>query len=143
MDAWLLWFLIGVGLFLMEFAAPGVVLVFFALGAWIVAVTSGLGLTNDLTPQLILFTVSSIVLLFTLRKLVKSWFVGDDKVMGPEDEFIGHQVKVTELIPGGSKKGKVEHKGAGWTAISEEKCEVGDVVEITEVNGLTFTVKPV
>jgi len=140
-DAWLLWFLIAVGFFLLEFAAPGVVLLFFSLGSLVTMLTSLLGLTNSLTSQLIVCVVSSVILLLLLRSTIARWFEGDAKDGNLENEFVGHYVKVTEVIPGGDAPGKVEHKGAGWNAIADKEISVGEMVEITEINGLTFTVK--
>ena len=141
MDAWLLWFLVAVGFFLLEFAVPGVVLVFFSLGSLVTMFTCLLGVTVSLNSQLLTCTVASVMMLFILRSTIKKWFEGGAKEEKLETEFVGHHVKVIERIPGGMKVGKVEHKGAGWNAIAETAIEEGESVEIISRDGLTFKVK--
>ena len=68
----LIWFLAGLVLVLLEFAAPGVIIVFFGLGAWIAAVTTWVGLTDGLTSQLLTAGVSSVVLLAVLRRWLRA-----------------------------------------------------------------------
>ena len=132
MNPALLWFLIGVALFVLEFVAPGVVVVFFSLGAWITALTTWLGWTNDLEVQLLVFTFSTLILFFTLRSTIKKWFIGEGQTESPSDEYIGHQVTVVETIPeGGINRGIVEHKGSHWKAVSEVECKQDSLVEIT------------
>jgi len=62
----LIWFLVGLLLLLLEFAAPGLIVFFFGLGACIVAVVC---LLTDITlnTQLIIFIVSSFLFLLILR----------------------------------------------------------------------------
>ena len=143
MNPALLWFLIGAALLLLELGIPGVVLMFFGVGAWITALTTVVGLTNGLTPQVLVFTITSVLLLVVLRKMITKWFVGNEDKAAPEDEYLNHQVKVIKAIPGGIKAGKVEHKGANWSAVATETCEIGSIVEIIEMDGLTFKVKPI
>ncbi|MAE69408.1 MAG: hypothetical protein CME06_02940 [Gemmatimonadetes bacterium] len=57
-DLALLWFVVGLALALAEMAAPGVILIFFGLGAWVVALTTWIGLTPGLQSQLLLFAVA-------------------------------------------------------------------------------------
>ncbi len=92
----IVWFLLGLVLAFLEFAVPGVVLIFFGIGAWIVSITTYIGLTNSLESQLILFAISSILLLIVLRKWIKGKFYGhvdnvQDLTMNM-DEFIGKSV---------------------------------------------------
>jgi len=143
MNDTLIWFLIGLAFLVGEFALPGFIIAFFGLGAWVTWGTTAAGWTTTLEYQLITFLICSLALLFSLRKLCKSWFVGDS-VNGDasvDDEFIGHQVSVVESIPGGAELGKVEIKGAKWNARSDQKIDVGKPAEIINRDGLTLTVK--
>lgn len=79
----IIWFVVGLILILMEFAVPGVILVFFGIGAWIVTALVYLGLLTSLTSQLFVFSGASLVLLVALRKLVKDKFYGH--ITGPQD----------------------------------------------------------
>ena len=56
-DPSLIWFIIGLALFLMELAIPGLVLMFFGMGAWLVAVLC-LIFNIGLDVQLIIFIIS-------------------------------------------------------------------------------------
>ena len=46
MDSATIWFLIGLGLVLAEFAVPGVILVFLGVAAWIVALLDWAGVDS-------------------------------------------------------------------------------------------------
>ncbi len=140
----LIWFLVGLALVLVEVAAPGVILVFFGLGAWIVALTTQVGLTGSLASQLLVFTIASVALLFTLRKWVRSRFLGhvsdEQNPAANLDEFAGQTVIVVREILPGSLEGKVEYKGAQWNAIAEETIAEGERAVITGVDGITLLV---
>ncbi len=62
-DPVLIWFLAGLALILAEFMIPGVILIFFGVGAWMTAVTAWLGITPGWTSQLLTFAISSVVML--------------------------------------------------------------------------------
>ena len=141
----LIWFLVGLALILVEFAVPGVILVFFGVGAWVVALTTWLGLTGSLEIQLLLFAIASVVLLFSLRRWVRSRFLGH--LSGEQDpttnldEFTGKSVIVVQDIVPDGVEGRVEFKGAEWRAVSNEAIAKGRLVEITGVDGITLEVK--
>ncbi len=46
MDSAIIWFLIGLGLVVAEFAIPGVILVFIGVAAWVVAVLDWAGVDS-------------------------------------------------------------------------------------------------
>jgi len=142
----LIWFLAGLVLLLLEFAAPGVIIVFFGLGAWIAAVTTWLGLTDSLTSQLLTAGASSVVLLVVLRRWLRTRLTGhvsDDQdparnIDGPA----GALVAVTTDIAPGSDAGRVEFKGAAWRARSDEAIPAGGRAVVVETDGITLIVKP-
>jgi len=140
-----IWFLIGLALVLSEFMIPGIILVFFGLGAWIVALGSWLGILNGTTPQLLTFGISSVVLLLLLRRWFQNRFIGfvGDSHNPDEnlDDFSGQTVTVTsEIKP--DQPGRVEYKGAGWKAVSQEAIPEGQTAIIESVEGITLRVKP-
>ena len=71
----IIWFLIGIALLIMEFAAPGLIIAFFGFGACVVAIVC---LVTDisLNAQLIIFISSSVLSLLCLRKWLKAIFLG-------------------------------------------------------------------
>lgn len=139
----LIWFIVGVALLLGEIAAPGVVLLFLAAGAWLVAGLVAVGLLDNWNTELIVFGVSSVVLMLALRKYVKGWFKGGEK-SGSEsldNEFLEMKVLVTKEIVGGGAAGRVELKGAEWGASSSSSFKVGDTVTIVRRDGIDLEVE--
>ena len=144
-DPVLIWFLAGLALIIFEFALPGVILLFFGVGAWIAAVTTWLGLTPSWTPQLLTFAVSSVVLLVGLRRWFRTRFFGyveDDQ--SPKvnlDDLAGHEVSVTsDILPG--ETGQVQYKGAAWSARSDSTLTAGTAAVIVSAEGIILTVRP-
>lgn len=142
LDPAILWFVAGIILILLEFGAPGVVLCFFGAGAIVTSITTGLGLTDSIASQTLVFTLSSVGLLIGLRRWVKSWFVGDSNSSTDdvEDEFTGREAAVLSDFEKGS--GLVELKGARWNARSDSNLKKGDTVTITRREDLTLHVTP-
>ncbi len=142
-DPKLIWFLIGAGLLLFEFTAPGLVILFFGVGALITSIACWLGMADTMQTQLLIFSIASLACLLTLRKYVQKWFVGDSESESAEmsTEFIEQVVKVVIAIPGGAARGKVELKGADWNATSTEPHAVGDMVTVIERDGLNLIVE--
>jgi membrane-bound ClpP family serine protease len=147
MDEWLkpelIWFVIGLILIILEFLIPGLITIFFGIGAWIVSVIC-LFLDISLNLQLSIFLISSVLLLVSLRKWFKTLFTrkpgtgrAEDEVA---DEFIGQKAVVTEEITP-NRKGRVEFRGSYWTAESYETIPEGASVEILDKDNITLIVK--
>lgn len=144
LDTKMLWFIAGLILILLEFAAPGVVVIFFGLGAWVVAMAMWAGLIESVPAQCLTFAVASLILLFALRRYVSNWFVGgaSDGTSNLEEEFTGKTVRVVHAIGGGEHTGKVELKGAEWNARSEGPLEEGETATVVRRDGLELIVEP-
>jgi len=142
----LIWFLIGLALILSEFMLPGVILVFFGLGAWITTLTIWLGLTAGWGSQLLTFAISSVLLLVVLRRWFRArlfGYVGDDQ--SPEqniDDMAGQKVTVMVDVEPGQNTGKVEYKGAAWSARSDEFIAAGSRAVIVAADGITLKIRP-
>ncbi len=143
----LVWFLAGLVLVLLEFAAPGVVLVFIGLGAWVTALAIKLGFAEGTGVQVAWFGGSSLVLLLGLRRFFKSWFAGfasRHDTRANLDEFTGSEVTVLERVAG-QARGQVEFKGAHWSARaadgSDTVFENGERAVIAAVDGLCLLLK--
>jgi membrane-bound serine protease (ClpP class) len=141
----LLWFLAGLALIFLEFAVPGVILVFFGVGAWVAAVTTHFGLTTSFQFQLLVFAGTSILLLVVLRKWIKGKFyghVGDVQDQTKNiDEFTGQSVVVLQDAIPNKMDGAVEFKGARWRAVSDEHIKKGEMAIITGVDGIILNVR--
>lgn len=141
----IIWFIIGIALLIAEFAIPGLVVFFFGVGACIVATLLLIIHPMSLTWQLLIFIVSSLILLFSLRKWLAKVFVGriirDKEYQDMEDDFIGHRgtvtAQITPKIPG-----RIELNGTDWKAEADEVIKKGMRVEITGKDNLTLKVKP-
>ncbi len=144
-DPALIWFVVGMALVLLEFVAPGVILVFFGLGAWVTVAAVKLGLADTLASQMAWFSLSSVVLLFGLRRVFKSWFTGFSTSRSTRtdlDEFTGQEVVVISAVRG-RERGLVEFKGANWSARAVDEgadFAAGERVRITAVDGLCLLV---
>ena len=137
----LVWFGIGVILLLLEFANPGVVLIFFALGAWLVALLC-LTVEVSLNLQLGVFVITSVVLLLVFRSRIKERI--DRRQPAPEagesEEFVGRRGLVTREIRS-DRAGRVDCRGTTWAAEAGERIPEGAAVEIVEKENLTLVVK--
>jgi len=139
----LIWFLIGLALLILEFALPGLIIFFFGVGAWVVALVC---LITDIgiNTQLVIFIGSSVLSLLCLRKWLKGVFMGH--VKSKQDmteelkEFIGERAVVKEkIVP--KAGGKVEFHGTNWVAEADEEIAEGAVVEIIGKDNITLKVK--
>jgi membrane protein implicated in regulation of membrane protease activity len=141
----IIWFVAGLVLILSEFMLPGVVLVFFGAGAWLTALTSWLGLTPGWSSQLLVFGVSSVLLIVLLRRRLRLRFFGhvggEQDPVDNLDELAGEHVVVTRAVTP-EDGGQVEYKGAAWQARSETPLEVGQRAVVTAVDGITLIVRP-
>ena len=138
-----IWVLVGIVLLLLEFALPGLIVFFFAVGAMITAAVCFFA-DVSLNAQLLIFIASSVVSLVLLRRWVKGIFMGHitSKQASREnlEEFVGQRVVVKEkVLP--NLPGKVELHGTNWQAAADEEIEAGVVVEIIGKDNLTLKVK--
>ena len=143
----LIWFLVGVAFLIAEFALPGFILIFFTAGCWIVASVTWL-FNIELTSQILIFIVSSLALLFTLRKYSLKIFKGETRDSIDDhykDSKVGKTAIVTKAITS-NMHGEIKVMGSFWRAIAEVEIEEGQSVLIesqASEDGLTFKVKPV
>ena len=138
----LIWFSGGVILIFLEFAVPGVILVFFGVGAVLTSILTWAGVLPGATEQLVVFGVSSLALLFGLRKYASRFFMGGS-TEEQDDEYTGKLARVvTEIVPG-SLEGKVFFEGTDWKADSLVSIPEGSAVRITGKNNITLIVEPV
>lgn len=137
----LIWFLIGLVLIILELVVPGLVLIFFGVGAWI---TAGVCLFFDINinTQLLIFLVSSLASLALLRKALKKRYMDRKSPDGElEDEYVGQEaVAITTF--GIGEVGKVTFKGTNWEAISQQAVTTGQRLRITGYKSIRLFVEP-
>lgn len=138
----LAWFIMGLILLLLELVIPGFVIFFFGVGAWVTALVC-LFVNPGINLQIVIFAVSSVLALVTLRKMIQNKFIYNKKDLSEavEDEFTGREaVAVEDFGPG--NRGKVEFKGTSWKARSSSEIHSGQTVKIIEKDDLTLIVEP-
>jgi inner membrane protein len=138
----LFWFILGLGLFLLELIIPGFFIFFFGLGAWITALVCLLG-GPGINLQIIIFAVVSILSLAVLRRIIqkKFFYSKGNQSEQVEDEFTGREALATTDF-GQGKKGKVEFKGTTWNAESKSDIKEKQRVMIIEKENFTLIVEP-
>ncbi|UCC97673.1 MAG: NfeD family protein [Phycisphaerales bacterium] len=141
----IIWFLVGLLLLLFEFALPGLIVGFFGVGAWIVAVVC-LITEIGINAQLLIFIASSVLSLALLRRWLKGVFLGHagskQDLKHNLEEFVGQRAVVTEKIAP-KLGGKVEFHGSNWEAQADEELAEGTAVEIVGKDNITLRVKAV
>jgi membrane protein implicated in regulation of membrane protease activity len=138
----LFWFILGLGLFLLELVIPGFFIFFFGLGAWVTALICLIGHPGT-NLQIILFALTSVISLVALRRIIqKKFFYSKGRESEDvEDEFTGKEA-LAIVDFGGIKKGKVEFKGTTWTAESSSEIKEGERVNIIEKDSFNLIVEP-
>ena len=141
MNAAAIWFIIGFVLLLLEFALPGLIVMFFGVGAWVVALVL-LFTDISINTQIIIFLVSSLLSVLLLRKWLKQRIYSRKRLNDYDDnELIGKTCKAeTAIIPG--EIGTVNFKGSNWQARSDERIEAGENVIIIGNDSIILIVKP-
>jgi|WetSurMetagenome_2_1015567.scaffolds.fasta_scaffold1090218_1 inner membrane protein len=140
----LVWFIVGLVLLLSELAIPGFIIMFFGVGAWIVAILLWLGIGLSFSLQLFIFLIGSLGSLVLFRRYGKKYFKGRVNASTQSLEDVkGEKVTVVADIVPNSLDGKVEFHGTIWNAESDVAISKGSVVEVIERNNLTLKVKEV
>lgn len=137
----LIWAVVGLILLIAEIATLSFILCFIGMGALIVALTAWLGMTSSLSSQLIVFSLSSLALLFLLRKTARRLFAGHADL--PPD-YMGEKVLVVKAItPGG--EGTIRYRGSDWIAFSDEPRMIpeGATAQIEAMEGIRVKVKTI
>lgn len=136
---WLIVFIISA---IVEGCTAALVSIWFMGGALISLILSLLKV--PFTIQVIVFFVSSALLLLLTRPIAKKWLkVGVNKTN--LDQVIGKRAKVTETINNGESTGEVYIEGKHWTARNiddtADPIEVGSFVKINSIQGVKLLVE--
>ena len=136
-----IWFFIGLFLLLLEIAVPGLIVMFFGIGAWITALITAI-FHPGINVQIIVFIITSVVLLLLLRRYVKLTFFGKNDTIHDDlaDEFIGKNATAESDFQIG-EDGKVTFNGTLWSAIAESEIKKGEKVLIVGRENITLKIK--
>lgn len=132
-----LWTVAGLALIALEALVPGLVIMFFGVGALITALACLL-LDLSWAAQLVLFACASVLSLLTLRSTLAKVFQGRQRQDREQVESIGSLVGadavVTEAIEA-EGAGRVKLRGSFYTATSGEALAVGQRVRVVDDPG--------
>lgn len=137
----LVWLVAMVVLLIVEAAVPGLVSIWFALGAFCALIAAIL--KAPLWLQIVWFLAVSIATLCLTRPLAQK-YVNAHVQPTNADAVIGREGLVTEAVNNIEGKGAVKIGGKVWTARSADdsvRFEQGDVVTIDRIEGVKLIVK--
>lgn len=125
------WLFFGLGLVIVEFMIPSFFIIFFGVGAWITALVIKIFPQTPLWAAMIIFIVSSLILLALLRAKFAPIFKGEIENGESENRNpnIGKSAEVIEQITT-QKMGKIKMQGSTWSAKSDINIEVGEIVTV-------------
>ncbi len=135
-EPYAVWLICGMFLMLLEFVVPGLVIIWFGIGALFAGFVAYLG--GGMHLQVGVFVLVSILSLMFVRK----FFAKDDgspQQVGAE-RLIGRKAIVLKGITP-EKPGFVKVEGEEWLAKCDEPCQPGESVEILKVEGTHLIVK--
>ena len=142
-NLWQLWTLIGVICLILELTSGDFFIMCFSIGAFITAIVAAF--VPSFTVQIIVFAAASLLCLLFVRPLALKYFHRKDPDRPSNvDAMVGRRGVVTEAIPE-KGHGRVKIDGDSWKACSVDDTAIakGTRVEVTEINSIIITVKPV
>lgn len=133
----ILWIIIAIVCVIIEAATLGLTTIWFAAGAILAWISAELGL--HIMGQVLIFLISSSVLLYFTRPIASKYLkIGHTRTNA--DTLIGKVGLVTEKIDSINSTGQVKISGQVWSAKSKEIIEVGEKVEVLEIQGVKLVV---
>lgn len=140
---WQIWLIISGVFFVMEMMTVGFLVFWFAIGALITAIVSLF--TDSIIIQTAVFVVSSTLLLFLTKPLVKKLSHSDNKIKTNAYSIIGKKGIVTREINSKKGIGQIKVGSETWTAkaTTEDSIPEGSEIIIKEIDGVKAIVEPV
>ena len=135
------WLVAMIVLLIIEGIVPGLVSIWFAIGAFAAMISAILG--APLWLQVLWFFAVSIMTLCLTRPFAKK-YVNSRATPTNADMLIGKECVVTEEIDNVLGTGAVTVGGKVWTARTEEpdgKAETGKVMTVVRIDGVKLIVK--
>ena len=141
--SWYIW-LIFAGIFLIfEIFTMGFLIFWLSIGALITMVVSFF--VHDLIIQLTIFVVSSTILIFATKPLIKKFGL-KDTVPTNVYSTIGKTAVVTQKIDNINGTGQIKLNGETWSALSDDENVVIDEnskVEVIRIKGVKAIVSKI
>jgi membrane protein implicated in regulation of membrane protease activity len=135
---WWHWAVFGIALIITELAIPQFVLVWFGLGALLVAFAMLFSPETDLTVQLLLWTLASVAMVLLWFKIFKPGMHKTRVGMSDADVIGEVGMLIQDVEP--FKKGKVRFQkpilgSDAWDCIADEVIKSGERVKVLDVEG--------
>jgi membrane protein implicated in regulation of membrane protease activity len=144
LDAWHVWLIIAIGLFIAEIFVPGFVLGSFGIGCLFSALAALFDM--HLKIQLVTFSVLTLATFFAVRPIFLKYFYSPaSKIQTNIDALVGKTGLVSEKIDPDANKGRVIVGGEDWRAVSADGnwVEEGEKVKVVSVEGTKLFVRTI
>lgn len=138
---WQIW-AIAAGVFLiLEIFTMGFLVFWLSIGSLLAMLVSFI--TNNIIIQTTVFVLSSGLLIFATKPLVKK-FTQKDTTKTNVYSLVGKKAIVTEDIDWATGSGQIKFEGQVWSARTAEQVNIskGTEVEIEKIEGVKAFVKP-
>lgn len=132
------WIALAIIFLIGELLSGGFYLLSIGIGAIAAAILNYLQFS--ITIQIIAFILITVIFIFISRPLYRKLNKNTVDKKSNTERLIGLKAKVTEDIDS-HKIGTIKVNGEVWKAISDEKIEKGEEVEIIEIEGIKLKVK--
>ena len=136
------WITVGVVFSVLEILTPSFFFLWFGIGGFVAAAAS---MFVNVALQIVIFAVTSAVLLLLTRPLAKKITGGEPPRKIHVEEIVGKTAVVIEKINNDKGVGLIKIDGDVWRAYSDndEIIEKGEKVKILKVEGAHVVVKRV
>ncbi len=144
MEVWHYWVIVALVFVIVEMFTSGFAVMCISFGCLFGAVASALDW--ELKWQLLSFAIGTALAFMTVRPLVyKFFYKKGEEVKTNAEALVGRRAIVTERIEGELYPGRVKVDGDDWKAVStdSEPIEMGEAVEVTDINSIILTVKKI
>ena len=144
MQPYQIWLIAAIVLIIFEICSATFGAICFAIGAGFSALAAGLG--ANLTWQIIIFAVASMLIFIFLRPFMMKFLDRKSKdVKTNADALVGRKAVVSERIDAAQHTGRVAVDGDDWKAVAGDGSviEKGVEVEIVKLDSIILTVKQI
>lgn len=138
---WPFWLIIAGLCLVIEIYTVGFFIFWFGIGALFALLVSFL--TNNLFIQIVVFLVTSSLLVILTKPLMKKFTKNEKTVPTNFFSLSGKQGIVTKKIDSDNSTGQVKVKGELWSAISDKDIEKDAKVKILGVDGVKLKVEKI
>ncbi len=141
---WPVWLIIAGVCFIIEMMTVGFFVFWFGIGALLTMIFSFI-FPDNLVLQASIFVISSTLLIFCTKPLVKKLSKSDKKVATNAYSIIGKKGIVVQDINPTNGIGQIKVAGEVWSAKTSDNSiiEKGNEIQIIEIDGVKAVVEPI